>query len=129
MTAARDLIHGELVAHLPEGYTVHPYAPQLDGVQGPTLLLRLATITRLPQAGQHQRDYAAQVLAVAPVADVDLATSQEVDALAEDVLHALDQSNVLSWSVAERVSVDDTWAGWEVQITTGPLNIESEPTP
>jgi hypothetical protein len=121
MTSARELIDQELVANLPEGYVVHPYALQLDGVQGPTLLLRLDTITRLPEAGRHVRDYAAKVLAVAPVADVDLATSQEVDALAEDVLHAIDQSNVLSWSVAERVSVDDTWAGWEVQITTGPL--------
>lgn len=121
MSHARTLINDELVELLPEGYVVHPYALQLDGVQGPTLLLRLGTITRLPQAGQHVRTYAASVLAVAPVADVDLATAEEVDQLAEDVLHAIDQSNVLSWSIAERVSVDDTWAGWEVQITTAPL--------
>jgi hypothetical protein len=125
MTTPRELIHAELVAHLPEGYTVHPYAPQLDGVQGPTVLVRLSAITPSPVAAR-QRTYAAQVLAVAPVADVDLATALEVDALAEDVLHALDLSNVLSWSSAERVSVDDTWAGWEIQITTAPLNIESE---
>jgi hypothetical protein len=123
MTSARELIRDELVAHLPAGYTVEPYAPQLDGVQGPVLLLRMGPITRLPAAGQHQRDYGASVLAVAPVADVDLATALEVDNLAEDVLHAIDQSNVLSWTVAERVSVDDTWAGWEIPVTTGPLTI------
>lgn len=124
MTTPRELIHQELLAHLPEGYLVHPYAAQLDGVQGPTILVRLGPITREPTAGQHARTYGASVLAVAPVADVDLATSLQVDALAEDVLRALDQSNVLTWTVAERVSVDDTWAGWEVPITTAPLNIE-----
>jgi hypothetical protein len=122
----RELIHQELEANLPADYTVHPYAPQLDGVQGPTILVRLGPITRRPSAGHNQRDYGASVLAVAPVADVDLATALEVDALAEDVLRAIDQSNVLTWTVAERVSVDDTWAGWEVPIITAPLNIESE---
>lgn len=126
MTSPRELIHQELLAHLPAGYDVHPYAAQLDNVTGPTILVRLGPITRQPAAGRHQRSYGASVLAVAPVADVDLATSLEVDALAEDVLHAIDQSAVLGWTVAERVSVDDTWAGWEVPITTAPLNIESE---
>ena len=122
----RELIHQELETYLGPGYTVHPYAPQLDGVQEPTILVRLGPITRRPSAGRNQRDYGASVLAVAPVADVDLATALEVDALAEDVLRAIDQSNVLTWTVADRVSVDDTWAGWEVPITTAPLNIESE---
>lgn len=127
MTEARTLIHDDLVRYLPQGYVVEPWAPQLDGVEGPTLLLRLGKIEPRPQAGHRARVYLGAVLAVAPVAELDLATTNEVDALAEDVLHAIDQSNVVSWTSAERVSIDDTWAGWEVQITTTPVTLTTTP--
>src|SRR5690349_12424533 len=123
MTAARDFIADQLKAHLPADYVVHAYAPQLDGVQGPVVLLQLSTIEPRPQAGQHKRVYNAKLLAVAPVADVDLATSEEVDALAEDVLLALDLSANVTWSTAQRASVDDTWAGWEITIATVPVTL------
>jgi len=121
MSAARDFIHTQLVAELPANYTVHPYAPQLDGVEGPVLLLALDHVEPRPQAGQHRRVYRAKVLAVAPVADVDLATTEEVDQLLEDVLHAIDQARNITWTQADRVSVDDTWAGWEVTTETVPV--------
>ena len=79
MSAARDFIHDQLAAQLPPEYVVHAYAPQLDGVEGPVLLLALDHVEPRPQAGQHRRVYRAKLLAVAPVADVDLATTEEVD--------------------------------------------------
>lgn len=125
MTAARDLVHDDLVTYLPEGYQVESWAPQLDNVTEPTILLRVDTITPEPTAGQHARRYQGAVLAVSPLQDATAEDVAEVDNLAEDVLHAIDQSNVLSWTEAKRVSVDDAWAGWEVTFRTSPL----APTP
>lgn len=128
MTEVRALIDAELAATLPAGYIVHPYSVQLDGVTGPTLLLRLGKIVPRRDVGPRVREYQGAVLAVAPLADVSLATAVEVDQLAEDVLHAIDQCQAFSWTTAERVSVDDTWAGWEIAITTAPLT-HQETTP
>src|SRR5690348_6801371 len=112
MTAARDLVHQELLEQLPDGYTVESWAPQLDNVQEPTLLLRVDAIAPTPAAGMHARRYAFTVLAVHPTAGATAEDVAEVDALAEDVLHAIDVSRKLTWTDAKRVSVDDAWAGW-----------------
>jgi len=37
------------------------------------------------------------------------------------VLHAIDQARNITWTQADRVSVDDTWAGWEVITETVPV--------
>jgi len=124
MTAARDLVHQELLAQLPAGYEVERWAPQLDNVQAPTLLLRVDTITPTPAAGMHARRYGFTVLAVHPTAGATVEDVAEVDALAEDVLHAIDVSRKLTWTDAKRVSVDDAWAGWEVSV-----GITLAPTP
>jgi hypothetical protein len=123
VTAARDWVHARLVEHLPDTYQVERWAPQLDTVQAPTLLLRLDGIEPAPEAGQHQRRYLATVLAVSPRDDATADATDEVDAVAEDVLYAIDQSDQVTWTACKRVSVDDLWAGWEVAIRTIPLTL------
>lgn len=124
-TAPREAIGAELAAALGDGYQVEPYSRQVDGVQRPLLMLQVPLIAPRRDVGPFVRDYRLALLAVAPVADVTLATANQVDQLAEDVLAALDQSTTVTWSKCERAVIDDTWAGWQIDATTT-LNVQED---
>lgn len=121
MTQARKLIATELAERLPPTIELLPYSQGVDGLEGPRVMLQLPRIVPEPKAGKHVRTYHAKLLAVAPVADVDQATAEEVDQLAEDCLYALELCSSLVWELAERAVVDDTWAGWVIELHTAPL--------
>ena len=121
MTAARELVRAELAAQLPEGIELLAYSRAVDGLEAPRVMLQLVRIIPNRAAGAHVRTYHAKLLAVAPVADVDLATAEEVDQLAEDVVYALELCPSLVIDQAERATVDDTWAGWVIELHTAPL--------
>jgi hypothetical protein len=120
MSAVRQIIEDALLATEALGVDVEPYAKTLDGLTKPVVMVRLDGITKTPAAGQGTRQYAATVLCVSPLTDDDAAGQDAVDQLVEDVLHAIDLAPLLTWSSASRVTVDDSWPGWEVQLVPVP---------
>lgn len=117
------MVHDELSRLLPADVELVPYARTLDVMVRPTVLVRLDRIVPADSSGldasARRRQYSGALLVVAHRLDVDLALSNAVDELAEAVLFAVDQSPLLTWSVCERVVVDEQYPGWEVQFKPG----------
>lgn len=120
MSAVRQIIEDALLATEALGVDVEPYAKQLDGLTKPVVMVRLDDITKTPEAGRGTRRYGATVLCVSHLTDDDPAGHEAADQLVEDTLHAIDLAPQLSWATARRVTVDDTWPGWEIQLVPVP---------
>jgi hypothetical protein len=120
MNAVRQIIEDALLATEALGVDVEPYARQLDGLTKPVVMVRLDSIAKASDVGPGRRSYGATVLVVSPLTDDDAAGQDAVDQLVEDVLHAVDLAANLSWTTARRVTVDDTWPGWEVDLLPVP---------
>lgn len=128
MSAVRTLIETALRATLdPADVDVEPYAQQLDGLTKPVVMVRLDSITKSPEAPTH-RSYGATVLVVSHLTDDDPAGHDAVDQLVEDVCYAIDLAPKITWTTARRVTVDDTWPGWEVELKPVPTKYEPKET-
>lgn len=125
MSAPRTAIADALKPHFPTDVPMLDYTAQLDNLTRPALVVRLTGVS--PDAFR-KRWYRASVLVVSHLEDLDPATAAELDQLLEDVLDAVDLTPGLTWTDADRVSVDDTWPGWEVQLKPVPTKHE-EGTP
>jgi hypothetical protein len=92
--------------------------------------VRLDSIAKASDVGPGRRSYGATVLVVSPLTDDDAAGQDAVDQLVEDVIHAIDLAPKITWTTARRVTVDDTWPGWEVELKPVPTKHEpKEGTP
>jgi hypothetical protein len=126
----RQIIEDALLATEALGVDVEPYARQLDGLTKPVVMVRLDSIAKASDVGPGRRSYGATVLVVSPLTDDDAAGQDAVDQLVEDVIHAIDLAPKITWTTARRVTVDDTWPGWEVELKPVPTKHEpKEGTP
>lgn len=115
MTLPRDLVVDALNATAPDGVQVEPYARGLDNVARPVVMVRVDAVAPARNVAQGQRRYGCAVLVVVPTTDPGPA-DDELDALLEDVLEAIELAPKLDWTEAKRATLDDTWPAYEVTV-------------
>lgn len=116
MTGARALVVDTLTG-LFDGteVRVRPYATGLGTITGPTVLVRVDTIT--PAALPHAwLTYEVALAVLSGLSDLS-AAEDELDALLLDVLYAVDECDQLTWDRATRATFDDTLHGYSVVLT------------
>ena len=112
------------VAGLGTAATVMPYARNVDALPGPTLMVRVDEVNPHPNA-RSWRAYTVALLVIVPHTDVVADAEAELDALLEDVLHALEQDTTpLTWSTARRAVFEGDWPCYEITLT---VPISKEP--
>lgn len=113
--SARSLVVDALNAALDSDVVVIPYARNLDAILGPTVMVRIDSVTPSTQP-QAWHLYEMSLCVVTALQD-SLAAEAELDDLLLDVLFAVDQSDLPTWTVARRATFDDTLHGYEVVLT------------
>lgn len=113
---ARTLVVDSLAAVF-EGteVTVRPYATGLGTLTGPTVLVRLDTVT--PSSNPRAWITYSVSLAVLSALTDALAAETELDDLLLDVLFAVDACDALTWDSATRATFDDSLHGYQVVLT------------
>lgn len=119
--SARQLVVDALTLSLPDEVTVMPYARALVAITGPTVLVRVDTVTPSTQP-QAWHLYAMSLCVLTALQD-PAAAEAELDDLLLDVLFAIDSSDLPAWTLARRATFDDTLHGYEVVLTI-PVNKE-----
>lgn len=105
----RELVRSLLEESLPDTIVVEPYAR--DGIvpMKSTVMLRVDTVARAPQAGLSLRLYTYALVLVAAKVDDHGAADDELDAALEDVLHAIETTPGLPmWTKADRAVYGET---------------------
>jgi len=117
----RRWVSDQLKPLLPRGWELVPYTRVLDAIEKPTVMVRLNSISRLPEApmAAHITEYVVTI--VNPAADPGQADAALDDDIA-DLLHALDQTRnehglpVLRWTRAERVIYAETYLAFDISV-------------
>ncbi|MBD3782447.1 MAG: hypothetical protein IE926_05735 [Micrococcales bacterium] len=116
MSTPRQLVADVLNAKLPNGTRVEPYAHDLDTITRDTVMLRIDEVTPHRELPRSHRNYRYTVIVLVPVNRKGSADDR-LDALLEDVLHALDSTDLPSWSKVERgVWLNTTTPAYEVAL-------------
>lgn len=113
---ARDQVAAALTASLPAAeWVVMPYARDIDPPSKATVMVRADVIrpSGLPGAW---REYDFALLVITPLTD-PAAADAELDDLVEDVLHAVDESRLPTWTSATRGSFEEKFPCYEVALT------------
>jgi len=110
MSNPRDVIIEHLQTNLPDA-KVRPAGP-VDNVVSDLVLVRLDTI--VPGVVKGRRDYTGSLLVVSGTTGDQ--ADDDVDDLVEDVLAVVDRTPGVTWSQAERATLDDQWPAWEVTV-------------
>jgi hypothetical protein len=110
MSNPRDLIVEHLSTNLPD-VKVRPAGP-VDNVAGDLVLVRLDSV--VPGVVKGRRDYTGSLLCVSGTTGDK--SDDDVDDLLEDVLAVVDLTPGVSWSSAQRATLDDQWPAWEVTV-------------
>ena len=120
MTTPRALVKDALTDQLdPASVTVLAYARQIAPPPRPTVMVRLDRAIPGTLAGVglvRSTGLALIVLAAKP--DPPGPADDELDALLEDVLHAVEQAPGLTWTEAKRAVYADSIPAYEVSVTT-----------
>ena len=98
--------------HDPASFRVRTDYRVVDGLEAPTVLVRLESLTPDPPAWVTATVH----LLVATPATED---EDELEAWLADVLAALstDDAHGILWTTATRVVLDDTWPAWDITTT------------
>lgn len=113
---ARDEVVAVLTAAMPTGIAVLPYSRDIDPPSQPTVMVRIDEVTPSSQP-QALRDYGFALILVASKTTPGPA-DDELDALLEDVLTALDASEQITWSKATRATFNEQYPAYQVDLNT-----------
>ncbi|CCH79084.1 hypothetical protein BN12_40054 [Nostocoides japonicum T1-X7] len=121
---ARAAVADLLTEHLPDDVDVIPYARNIDSPARSTVMLRLDEVT--PGVASGLGTYTFALLLIAAKTSPGPA-DDELDALLEDVLYALDRLSDagVTWSSARRATYEDKNPAYEV--TTAVTVSKSDP--
>lgn len=111
---ARDEVVTALRAVLPAEVIVLAYARDIDPPTKPTVMVRIDEV-RPSAAPQAFRQYTFAVLVIASQT-VSGPADDELDALLEDVLFAIDSSGLLTWQQATRATFEDKFPAYQVDL-------------
>jgi hypothetical protein len=120
-TRYRGWVTDQLKPLLPRGWDLIPYTRVVDAITVPTVMVKLQTITRLPEAPMSSHITAYTVTIVNPAADPGEADASLDDDISE-LLHALDEIRneaglpTLRWTRAERVAFSDTYLAFDITV-------------
>jgi hypothetical protein len=114
MTARNELVT-LLDGLLPTDVDVIPYARAIDAPKRSTVLVRIDEVVPDPLP-QVWRGYKFALVLIAARTDPDGPADDELDALLEDVLYAIDQSDTITWDKASRAVYRDTNPAYEVTL-------------
>lgn len=107
-----------LAAHLPADVVVMPYSRQIDPPSKSTVMVRIDEVKPARSAwGFREYTFALVLIAAQTLAG---AGDDELDALLEDVLFALEKDDIpngVTWSQATRATYQETNPAYEVAIT------------
>ena len=122
-STARGAILAAVADLLPATVNVIPYARHITPPSRPTVMIRVDLVR--PGVVQSARGYEAALVLIPSKDDPTGPADDELDALLEAVLDALDRAEDLTWSTAERATYQDsTNPAYEIkldrlQTTTG----------
>lgn len=124
MSRPRDEVVAALAAHAPASVRILPYARNIDPQSTTVALVRADRVNPHPAAPQSWRVYEFAVIVVPAKTSAGNADDELDDAL-EDVLHAIDQADDLTWESAERGNYQDSgYPAYEIHMT-----VHIDPTP
>lgn len=113
---ARQLVVAALEAALaPQDVTVMAYSRSVDNIARNTVMVRVDEV-RPSTNPQAFREYTFALLVLVPQTEPGVADA-ELDALLEDVLHAIDQSDLPVWTLASRASFEERFPAYEIALT------------
>lgn len=119
MTASsslREYVRDELKKHVPAKWRIIPVQRIPDQITDVTVIIKHTRIERLKAAPLGKLENSLVVTIVTPHADIERA-EDELDDAVIDLLGALDGHPGLGWSSAEKVSVDEVYLGWDINMT------------
>lgn len=111
----RDYLKTELTPLIPSTWRIIPEQRMPDTITKTTVVLKHLRITRLPAAPIGSLDNSV----VITIADPHKETAAAENALDDNVLElvtAIDGHDNISWSLAEKVNVNDTYLGWDITV-------------
>jgi hypothetical protein len=114
---ARALIVSGLSDTIPEGIDVLAYARAIPAPPRSTVMVRVDEVTKPPNLPQGCRAYRFALVCIAARTDPTGPGDNELDALLEDVLHAVDKAPDLTWERATRAVYADASPCYEVVLT------------
>jgi hypothetical protein len=101
MHIARSIAQSALEGYL-DDVQVEPYSRlSLSSIAGPAVLVKLEEVEREPSAPMSHRRYVMELVLVTPLTEAP-AADDELDALLEDVVYALEQSSTFDFERATR---------------------------
>lgn len=123
---ARDEVVQLLEAVLPAGTHVMPYARDVATLDRDTVMVRVDDVA--PAAVRRVRTYGFAILALVPQTNPGTA-DDALDGLLEDILDALESSQVpnnIVWTKATRVSFEERFPCYQVDLTVSNVTITQE---
>lgn len=117
----RDQVAAALAASLEPGVRVVPYQRVVDNLTGPLCMVGISSVVPDELLPHERRRYTVTVSVLVATTDPG-AADDDVDALLEDVLAAIDADLHLAWSTAERASFSSspnspaTFPGYDVTL-------------
>lgn len=115
--SARTELADALDAATPESWQVDPFYRVPDGIEAGCTRLIVYGATWRPGGALGLRQLEAVVWLIVPELDPEL-VDDELDARLATLLDVLDSSPVLAWSEAERGTLDESYPGYRVTLTT-----------
>lgn len=116
MGTPRAEVVAVLTAALPAAVTVIPYARNIDVAGQGTVMVRVDEVTPSPQP-QALREYK---FALVLVVEQTVTGDDDLDALLEDVLHALESRDVpngIVWTTVTRATFEEKFPAYQVNLT------------
>ena len=115
--SARVQVTEAIAVAMPPGVDVIGYARQIAPPARSTVMVRIDEVTRPAGLPQGCRAYKFALVLIAAQTDPGGPADDELDALLEDVLHALDTGSDLTWDTASRAVYNETNPAYEVGLT------------
>jgi len=118
VSTPRAAAHAALALELPTDVRVMAYARNIDRPDRDVVMLRQDGVEPHPAAPESHRRYTLTAIVVGAKVDPDGGADDNLDALLEDVLHAVESSPILGWTEARRGTwLNTTAPAYEVTVT------------
>ena len=117
MSTPRNALADRLAAGLPTSVRVVPYARNIDAPKRPTVMARVDEVLPHEQAPTTHRLYRFTAILIASKVAPDGPADDELDALLQLVLDAVDDDDTMAWTRATRATwLDTTLPAYEVAV-------------
>lgn len=127
-STARAYLDEVFAPLLPEEWKWIPYQRNLDALESVTVVWKQSTLSRLREAPIGTVLVEGTITILSPHQDVERA-EEDLDEAVLDLVLAIDSLPALAWSGATKVSLNDTFFGYDLTVSTTVTAPTSPPAP